>query len=721
MKITEIRKHAKELHRLVALGQIITAIEMLRDVAREGQCGVVIEGLEDVAFKYKKMLDYYVGGADDPQRKQIYRALVDQLHDLIDRWVDVADSKQSWPTLALQTQRLVVQTEQRRINEGIDEGFLFHERRYRQLVRDFTDGLFAGKEGEYYQQSEAAAYEMFAFAWTSPYYEEFLPVLSAFITDSSLPIVHREMLIGGVLLAFSSRYHEPYVRMLMGFCLSDEVKIRARAMVALLLVLMTYTDRCGSLLAEVDTLLSNGDLRKIFFETLLVMERTRALDTIEKKVTEEIMPELAKAKHDFDKVSPDDASFEEYLFDRPKLISGLDKIAEWKSDGVDILISSIRYMKGHPFFSQVHRWFLPFHVNQPLLRVCFDSSSMQGLEKLCQKFADTHGLCDSDKYSTLFSIYDLRKQDAIARFNLNLEAIDEALFDEEKDHQPVRECLMITGQFVQDVYRFYFLHPRRNDFINVFDGLADFHRTAVFQRLFSDPAYEEQLGEILAKYELYTDAALIFEKQLEADSTNTDAAQKAAYCHFRTNNTQRALDLFLQVDLTTDNRWVKRKIAQCYVRLEKPKMAIFYLEQLKNADPTNTTFTTALADCLFDTGDFDRALNYYFEVEYAEPDNEEMLHKIVQCAFFCTRIDVASRHIERLDVTTLSPRELMIAGHIRLCQGRRKEAVELYRNCLQKGKGSINFIEQMRTDEPYLAKNNVDTSDLPLVADAVLR
>jgi hypothetical protein len=86
-------------------------------------------------------------------------------------------------------------------------------------------------------------------------------------------------------------------------------------------------------------------------------------------------------------------------------------------------------------------------------------------------------LCNSDKYSFCFSIQSLPKENRefmTQGINAEMDQLKELEEDEELT-QPGRKAEFISNQYIQDLYRFYKLFPRKNDFEDIFNWRFDFH------------------------------------------------------------------------------------------------------------------------------------------------------------------------------------------------------------------------------------------------------
>jgi tetratricopeptide (TPR) repeat protein len=128
-----------------------------------------------------------------------------------------------------------------------------------------------------------------------------------------------------------------------------------------------------------------------------------------------------------------------------------------------------------------------------------------------------------------------------------------------------------------------------------------------------------------------------------------------------------------------------------------------------------------IAHCNLDLKNYDEALKYYFRVEYNEPGNLKILRPIAFCYFALGRFDESEKYYERLSAGKLNSHDLINKGHLALCQGRKKDAVNLYKQSL--GTGELKkdqFVAIFSEDRTLLISLGVNPDDLPILLDYLL-
>jgi hypothetical protein len=87
----------------------------------------------------------------------------------------------------------------------------------------------------------------------------------------------------------------------------------------------------------------------------------------------------------------------------------------------------------------------------------------------------------------------------------------------------------------------------------------------------------------------------------------------------------------------------------------------------------------------------------------------------------CQSREAAGFYNDILSSDPSSPYDCMNAGHVQLCLGNRKAALNLYNKCFKDSTFLPElFIAAFEEDRPYLEKNGVNKEELPLILDYLL-
>ena len=96
---------------------------------------------------------------------------------------------------------------------------------------------------------------------------------------------------------------------------------------------------------------------------------------------------------------------------------------------------------------------------------------------LLNKLAESRFLCNSDKYSLILSIPHMPDMQKDLMGNMFAAEINQ-MAEIEKDEanlQAHKSKLVISNQFIQDLYRLLKLHPQKNQLNDIFGQRMDFH------------------------------------------------------------------------------------------------------------------------------------------------------------------------------------------------------------------------------------------------------
>jgi tetratricopeptide (TPR) repeat protein len=127
------------------------------------------------------------------------------------------------------------------------------------------------------------------------------------------------------------------------------------------------------------------------------------------------------------------------------------------------------------------------------------------------------------------------------------------------------------------------------------------------------------------------------------------------------------------------------------------------------------------AHCYLDLKEYEEALKHYFRVEYNDPGNIRILRPIAYCYFALGRFEDSEKYYERLSAGKLNAHDLINMGHLALCQGRKKEAIDLYRRSILSGELTTEkFMATFSEDKSLLISLGVNGDDLPILLDYLL-
>lgn len=107
----------------------------------------------------------------------------------------------------------------------------------------------------------------------------------------------------------------------------------------------------------------------------------------------------------------------------------------------------------------------------------------------------------------------------------------------------------ITGQYIQDLYRFFKIYPGHLDFNDIFTMPLDFHNLDILRPYISDEESLSTIAEYYLRKNYFSDALTIFNQLAETNQESDILFQKIGYCKQMNDDLQGALDAYLRADL----------------------------------------------------------------------------------------------------------------------------------------------------------------------------
>jgi tetratricopeptide (TPR) repeat protein len=398
----------------------------------------------------------------------------------------------------------------------------------------------------------------------------------------------------------------------------------------------------------------------------------------------------------------------------------MEEFSELQMEGADVFMGSFAMLKMYPFFSEFTNWFIPFFVENPQIEQLVNSPD-ETFHWFMNALNHAPVLCNSDKYSFCFSIQNLPKENRefmAQGMNAEMSQFEELQKDEELTH-PGRKAGFVSNQYIQDLYRFYKLHPRKNDFEDIFKWRFDFHNKTTFAGILKeDEKVLRNIGEYYFKKNYFEEAAEIFNLLLSIEK-NGELYQKLGFCYQKSGDFEKALDNYKKAELFDLNKvWNFKKIALCYRNLKQPQKALEYYLEVEKINDQDLNTELNIGHCYLELEQFEEALKYYFKVEYLEPGNKKVWRPLGWCSFVTGKKDQAAKYFQLLTDDEPGKHDLMNMGHVQWSLGNRKTALEFYKKSISKNNFSEKeFFEVFEEDLHHLLDQGVDKEDVPIMLD----
>lgn len=731
MTPTHIHNTYKQILSYLSQGRLKNAFEQTENLSNELQSAPHRESLHNIQTSYKYMLQYFIDGVNDPERKSIYNKLIARLFILASQIREELLTRDS-------------------------NNFEFLQKRY----FPFTPQLSAGKVSqdikrlekkaelleinpentEEIEQNEVdfenAVRFLFNYFWLKPTYDspQFLEIFNNILNDEYKDSIAKSMLVSALTLNIWRIFDENKVLMLLDACKSSDVFARQRALTGLCFVLAKYnrfipyfpTIRNRLILMADDESIVES-LQNIIIQIIATTET----EQISKKLQEEIFPELMKLRPMMEKGLIDESllSTDEWgeinpewqeMIEKSGASDKIQELAEMEMSGADVYMSTFSMLKSFPFFSDFSNWFLPFDPNHSAVNKLFETDE----KSLITAFLNSNIMCNSDRYSFCMSILQMP---SIQR-NLMKQSFSEAakqmeeIKKEEALYSPQVQAKTTAKHYIQDLFRFFKLNPNRNDFADMFSMSLILHKTYLFDLLSVDDEIKLNIAEYYFSKKLYPQALELFEEIEKEDKPSAILYQKIGYAYQQTSQLIKALKAYKKADLIQpDDFWTIRKTAMCYKLTGDAENALKTYRHAHHIKPENLSVRLQIVNCLMELKKLDEALSNITEIQKDYPDNQRVLRTMILTSLKAKNLAQAQYFTSLLlDTNNPTAYDYVIAGNTYWCMSKNQEAKENYNKALFILENNWDaFVDLFKQNKELLIENEVDEQDIPLILDAL--
>lgn len=709
------------------------AFDKLEQLIRASGQLIYLDEWRNLEQTYNYMLQYTVEGINDPERQKVYRKLIVSVFELADKVLDSELLKKS-PKLEYERTRSFNKTEidfSKHLDE-LEEFYLHNE--LVSLVNK-TDVKTNSETADATSHQDSIVHLFYHFWFTNKLGKAEKEFLNSLFKSNLIITPYKSFLVTTLTLSLLRYFDESKFSLLFELYEHDNAEVNRRALIGLLIGLYKYDQRLSfypNILGHLK-ILNEKQLFKRDLETaILQFIRSKETEKIQKKITDEIIPEMIKISPNLkDKINLDslmgdtlgedeNPEWEKIFEDSPGLMNKMEEFSEMQMEGADVFMSSFSMLKMFPFFSEISNWFMPFFPNNPEIELVLDRDDEINTNFI-KAIDDAPILCNSDKYSFCFSLQNLpadNREFMAEGMKAEMSQFNELQKDEEIT-DPGKKTSFISNQYIQDLYRFFKLHPRKNDFEDIFGWQFDFHNKTAFSEVLND---DDEILRKIAEYYFsknYYEAAVEVFVILSERGNSGELYQKMGFCFQKMGNYEEALKQYKKAELYDLNRkWNLNKIALCYRNLKQPQKALEYYRMVEKLDEENLNVQLNIGHCLLELEEFDEALKCYFKVEYLAPGNKKVWRPIAWCSFVVGKTEQAERYFQKLIDEDPNKHDYMNMGHVQWSLGRRKDALDFYKKSITQTEFTeTEFFEVIEEDLHHLLKQGVDKDDVPIMLD----
>ena len=727
----------EDIYNLLSERRLKEALTQLQALAPQAGMWNLQARIEQTATAYSYMLQYAAQGMADPTRADFYRKTLRTAYELTDGLYTALKAKKTAGvyydcirTLTLKPARtyseltLMLETYAEDIATA---NLLYHDVKKRKEEMKKTT-----------QRHEDTLNELFERTWATPHWSETEAREATDMLQSLLILTDDlALLVSAATLAQLRMFDARKLDFLFEAYHHPDLQVNQRAIVGIVLTLEKHGSRISlypEMEARISLLNEDNGFRNNLYTIQMQLLITRETTKIDKRMREEIIPEMIKnTKHlknpnlRLDEIEdPMELNPEwEAWMDKSGLEDKIREMGEWQMAGADVYMSSFAQLKHYPFFHRMSNWFRPFDIHHPELE-----SIRQELEEVritpLHLIAHSPYFCNSDKYSFALSISSLPK----AMQEATIQQMEQQAMAEEGSLDKMRNLIEmkpqkkdISRQYLQDLYRFFKLWRGHYEEEDIFQWHFRLWEVSHLHAcLMNDIEQVKQIGNYLIQKEYYMDAYDIYQRLAEQGITTAETFQKLGYIVQTQKNYKSAIAYYKEADiLQPDNLWTLKHLAQCYRLDGKYKEALEYYHTAEKISPDDLSITSQTAQCLVRMELYDEALRYFHKVEYLGKHPEKSRRAIAWCLFCCHRYDEALRYyLPIAESPEAKPQDWMNTAHVYLAKGEQGEAMKFYRQAHQAEKSHSDFIERISNDRKELMHHGLTDEDINIILDLLV-
>ena len=712
MTIQEINKAYNRIVGSLDSRELKNAFDFLQGLIAGSREYSFQDKLDEAQETYRYMLRYRSEGAKDPMQEQIYNNLVASAYELADLVKHKALAIES--PLVYYSHRRNLQTQP--------------QMSYTNLHSMLSTPVGIVKEEVRF---EAGLIVLFHKIWVSnPLTAEEVAGIQDILTDTALPTSVGAQTVSALMLGLQMAFDKEKLMLLFDAASLDNEEIRVRALIGILLTLCKYRKRTAlypqiaNRLAALDEKTPN--LTKAIRTIILRFILARETEKITRKLQDEIIPEMMKLSpkiskkinlKDFNPEQLGDEMNPEWQ-EMSSLGKKMEEFSELQQEGADVMHSTFVHLKNFPFFRELSNWFMPFTTSHTAFGDRFNKDSAE--KQMLDTMTTAGFMCNSDKYSFYFSMMQLPEAHRSMMMNQFDSQANEMIQQSKEELISKRgKEEIITGQYIQDLYRFFKLYPSHLDFEDIFTSPIDFHNLPILQPYISDEESLTTIAEYYLRKNYFSDALIIYNRLSEHIQDSDILFQKIGYCKQMGGDIEGALEAYLRADLlNTESKWVIRRIAGCYRTLKQPEEALKYYRRYETLSPDNLSAQISIGHCYLELKNYNEALKYYFKVDYLDNKSHKAWRPIAWCSFLTGKYDQARNYYKKITDSQPDTQDYLNAGHTEWALQNIKGALSYYKQAIEADDYDFNkFREQFIQDIPDLLVAGIEENEVPLMLD----
>ena len=677
----------------------------------------ISESLSETETTYRFLLKYLIEGKEDSDREKLFRKLQFNLAQL------ASDAYE----LAVQNSSYKLYFEKRRSKSSLKyESILTIQEYYRScknkldlLKQDSPDET----QREVRQEMEETVSKLFYRIW---------------LFGTNKEKVDFEIsgnLISALTLRLLQHFREDEMLTLIEAYEHGGAEVHWRALTGIIILIKQQEQLISlnpALISRISLLKDLPGFQQEFFAVLIMLIRSFESESISKKMEEDIIGNLNNLQKKMDTKIPlrdimSDPTFldknpewKEYI-DQSKIEKKMNEINDLQQEGADMMLSAFSSLKHFPFFQEAANWFLPFDTEHSTLSDVSDNGqdTKNNFLKALQQSAF---ICNSDKYSFCFNLKTMSKE-LNSRITSNFRSdMDEMNKIEEEEGKSFKQGKgdIIARSYIQDLFRFFKFHPRRDDFDNFFNNVLELHHSPLIIALLSGTESLEKIGAFYFNKNLFKEALDIFNLRIKNGQDDSQLYQQKGFCLQELGDKDKALSAYLHAELLDEkNVWTLRKIAGCYRQLKMYDKAIEYAEKTEALKPDNLSIEFLKGYCYLEQKNYEEALRSFHKIDYLDTTSHKAWRPIAWCYFLIGKLPESLKFHEKTLWNKPEVVDYLNAGHAYWLSGNIEKAISLYALGAELSTDQEEFFHLFQQDVPILLAKGISAEMITFMPDLI--